>query len=524
MIQGLMLAAALAGAPYPVAEKSIADIQADLAAGRTTSVAVVQAYLRRIEAIDRKGPALHSIIALNPHLLAEARAADKARAAGAKPGPLAGIPVLLKDNIESADDMATTVGSLALKDNVTGRDAPLVKRLTDAGALILGKSNLSEWANIRSDHSISGWSAIGGLVKNPYALDRNACGSSAGTGAAIAASLAAAGVGTETDGSITCPSSLNGLVGLKPTVGLVSRTYVAPISHSQDTPGPMTRSVADAALLLTAMAGSDPKDPATAEADSHRTDYVAALAGASLKGKRLGVVRYTTGLPPGEVALFDATLKTLAAQGAEIVELPDLHPDPAMGEAEAIILMTELKADLNAYLASTPPQVRTRTLKDVIAFDEASPRELALFGQELFVKADQTGGLTDSSYLKAKQTAGRLSRAEGIDAVMGRYHLDALVGPSYGPAWRTDVVTGDHDSGAIGSIAAVAGYPHLTVPMGQVTGLPVGFSFVGPAWSEAKLLALGAAFEAAVAGRKPPTYAASVEAEPDIAKALEPLK
>ncbi len=523
MIQSLILAAALASAAYPVAETSISQIAADLNARRTTAVAVVQAYLERITAIDRGGPALHSIIALNPHVLADARAVDAGRARGVKLGPLAGVPLLLKDNIESADGAATTAGSLALKDNVTGRDAPLVRRLTDAGALILGKTNLSEWANIRSDHSISGWSAVGGLVKNPYALDRNACGSSAGTGAAVAASLAAAGVGTETDGSITCPAAMNGLVGLKPTVGLVSRTHVVPISHSQDTPGPMARSVADAALLLTALAGSDPQDLATAQADSHRADYAAALVGATLKGKRLGVLRFAVSDNPVEAALFDATLAQLKSAGAEIVEIKDYRPDPAMGEAEGVILFTELKTDLNAYLAATPASVKTRTLADVIAFDKATPRELALFDQDLFEKAEQTKGLADADYLKAKAAARRLSADQGIDGLIAKYRVDALVAPSFGPAWRIDVVGGDHASGSIGGLAAVAGYPHLTVPMGQIRGLPVGFSFVGPAWSEARLLALGSAFETVVQGRKPPTYAASVELEPGVAGALSPM-
>ncbi|QUD90894.1 amidase [Phenylobacterium montanum] len=519
-----MLAAVVAGAPYPAAEKSIAQIEADLAAGRTTCVAVVQAYLDRIRDLDRQGPALHSIIALNPHVMADARAADAARARGEHLGPLAGVPIILKDNIDSDDDTATTAGSLALRDNVTHRDAPLVRRLTDAGALILGKANLSEWANIRSDHSISGWSAVGGLVRNPYALDRNACGSSAGTGAAVAASLVAAGVGTETNGSITCPSSLTGLVGLKPTVGLVSRTYVVPISHTQDTAGPMTRSVADAALLLTAMAGSDPKDPATAEADRHRTDYVAALAGASLKGKRLGVVRVTDGMPPAETALFETTLKKLAEAGAVLVDVTDVHRDPSLGDAELTVLLTELKVDLNAYLASTSPSVKTRTLQDVIAFNAATPRELAIFGQETFEAAEQTKGLDDPAYLAAREKALRLTRQEGIDAILAKHDLDAIVAPSFGPAWRTDVVTGDHDAGGVGSYAAIAGYPHLTVPMGQVMGLPVGFSFIGPAWSEAKLLALGAAFEALVQGRRAPTFAPSVESRDDVAAALEPSK
>ncbi|HEY2661245.1 MAG TPA: amidase [Caulobacteraceae bacterium] len=523
MIQGLILAAALAAAAYPVNEKSVTEIKADLDAGRTTSAMVVQAYLDRIAALDRRGPALHSIIALNPHVMADARAADAARARGAKLGPLAGVPVLLKDNIESADDTATTAGSLALTGNMTGRDAPLVRRLTDAGALILGKANLSEWANIRSDHSTSGWSAVGGLVRNPYALDRNACGSSAGTGAAVAASLAAAGVGTETDGSITCPASMNGLVGLKPTVGLISRTYIIPISHSQDTAGPMARNVADAALMLTALSGSDPQDAATTEADKHRTDYSAALAGATLKGKRLGVLSFAVSSNPAEAALFEATLARLKASGAQIVDI-DYRPDPALGLAESIILFTELKADLNTYLASTPATVKARSLNEVIAFNKATPRELSLFDQDLFERADQTKGLADPGYLAAKATARRMAADQGIDALIAKYRVDALVGPSFSPAWRTDVVSGDHASGSMGSIAAVAGYPHLTVPMGQIMGLPVGFSFVGPAWSEAKLLALGAAFETAVQGRKPPTYAPSVELEPDVAKALAPLK
>ena len=523
MVIALLAAAALAAAPYPVAEKSVAQIAADLSGGRTTSVAVVQAYLARIDAIDTHGVALRSIIVVNPGVLAEARAADAARAGGRQLGPLAGIPVLIKDNIEAAG-MPTTAGSLALAANGSGREAPMVARLRASGALILGKTNLSEWANIRSTHSISGWSGIGGLVKNPYALDRNACGSSSGTGAAIAASLAAVGVGTETDGSVTCPAAFNGLVGLKPTVGLVSRTYVVPISHTQDTPGPMTRSVADAAVLLTAMAGNDPADPATADADRHRTNYAAALTAATLRGKRLGVLRYAASLQPVEDKLFEATLQRLKAAGAEIVEITDYKPDPKQSDYEQTILLTELKVDLNAYLATTPATVRTRTLADVIAFDNATPRETVLFEQELFVQAQATKGYADPAYVTAKAAAHQLAAEQGIDALVAKYRVDALVAPSYGPAWRTDVVGGDHDSGAIGSIAAVAGYPHLTVPMGQVTGLPVGFSFVGPAWSEASLLQLGSAFETLIAGRKPPTYVPSLETTPTIAAALAPAR
>lgn len=522
MFQNLILAAALTLSPYPVEEKSFLEIKADLAAGQAQSVDVVQAYLDRIARLDAAGPELHSVIVINPQVLAQAKANDEARAAGKPMGPLAGIPILIKDNIESSDGTATTAGSLALIENVTGRDAPLVKRLTDAGALILGKANLSEWANIRSSNSISGWSAVGGLVKNPYSLDRNSCGSSSGTGTAIAASLAAGGIGTETDGSVTCPSSLTGLVGLKPTVGLVSRTYVVPISHSQDTAGPMTRSVADAAILLSAMAGSDPADPATLEADHHRTDYLAALEGASLKGKRLGVLRYASDISAPVNLLFESALTQMRAAGAEIIEIKVYRPNPAMGQAEFLILLTELKADLNHYLASTPRTVKTRTLEDLIAFNAASPREMALFGQELFVQAQATKGLNDPAYLKAKVTAKTLAADQGIDALLAKYKVEALVSESYGPAWRTDVVGGDQASGSISSLAAVSGYPHLTVPMGQVRGLPVGLSFVGPAWSEARLLALGAAYESLSKARKPPLYLPSIETTPDVAAAFSP--
>jgi amidase len=398
------MARAAATAPYRVEERSLTRVAADLARGRVTSVQLVRAYLARIAALDAKGPALQSIIAINPNALADARAADALRRAGKAVGPLAGIPVLIKDNIESDDPTPTTAGSLALARNVTRRDAPVVKRLKAAGAIVLGKTNLSEWANIRSTHSISGWSAVGGLVKNPYSLDRNACGSSSGTGAAIAASFAAAGVGTETDGSVVCPSSLNGLVGLKPTVGLVSRTHVVPISHSQDTPGPMARSVGDVALMLTGMAGSDPADPATRDADAHVTDYFMAAADGTLRGKRIGVLRFATGRLPQVDALFAAALATMRAQGATIVEIRDFKPDPHLGDDELLVLLTELKADLNAYLATTPPSVKTRTLAQLIAFNRADPRELSLFGQELFELAQKTKGLRDPAYLAARRT------------------------------------------------------------------------------------------------------------------------
>jgi amidase len=514
------MARAAATAPYRVEERSLTRVAADLARGRVTSVQLVRAYLARIAALDAKGPALQSIIAINPNALADARAADALRRAGKAVGPLAGIPVLIKDNIESDDPTPTTAGSLALARNVTRRDAPVVKRLKAAGAIVLGKTNLSEWANIRSTHSISGWSAVGGLVKNPYSLDRNACGSSSGTGAAIAASFAAAGVGTETDGSVVCPSSLNGLVGLKPTVGLVSRTHVVPISHSQDTPGPMARSVGDVALMLTGMAGSDPADPATRDADAHVTDYFMAAADGTLRGKRIGVLRFATGRLPQVDALFAAALATMRAQGATIVEIRDFKPDPHLGDDELLVLLTELKADLNAYLATTPPSVKTRTLAQLIAFNRADPRELSLFGQELFELAQKTKGLRDPAYLAARRRSLHAAGADGIDTLIDANHLDALVAPSDGPAWRTDVVTGDHTIGSADSLPAIAGYPHLTVPMGDVRGLPVGLSFIGKAWTEATLLALGAAYEAATRHRRAPTYAPSIEATPALTRIL----
>ena len=507
---------------YDVVEASIARLGADMAAGVVTAEALVEAYRARIQAIDRAGPTLRSVICLNPKAADEARAMDAERADGRLRGPLHGVPLLIKDNIETGDGTATTAGSLALKDNVTGRDAPLVTRLKAAGAVILGKANLSEWANIRSGHSLSGWSAVGGLCRNPYALDRSAGGSSSGTGAAIAASLAAAGVGTETDGSVTCPSSFAGLTGLKPTVGLVSRTHVVPISSSQDTPGPMARSVADAAILLTAMAGSDPADPATAEADARRTDYLAALQGASLAGKRLGVLSYAARLAPSVDAVFAAAVATLKAAGAEVVDIEGFEPPDGFGKDEFAVMLTELKAGLNAYLATTPAKVACRTLADVIAFNAATPAELALFGQELFEQAETTAGLADPAYLKARADGLKMAGEDGLARLIAEHRLDALIAPSYGPAWRFDAALGDHGWGAASRLPAIAGYPHLTVPMGQTRGLPLGLSFIGLPWTEAALLALGHAFEAVAQARRAPTYRASLEAEPDFEAASRP--
>ena len=497
--------------PLPeVADASMAALQADVVAGRASSEAIASAYVVRGKALE---PKVNAIIAMNPAALADARAADQARRAGDR-RPLLGAAIVVKDNIETADaGLATTAGSLALADNVTGRDAPVIARLRAAGVVVLGKANLSEWANIRSDNSISGWSAVGGQTRNPYALDRSPCGSSSGTGAAVAAGLAAAGIGTETDGSITCPAAVMGLVGLKPTVGLVSRTGIVPISATQDTAGPMTRTVADAALLLTAMAGTDPKDPATAQADRRREDYAARLKPDALKGARIGVMRYAAGFHPETDAVFEAALATLRARGAVLVDVPAFPNRDEIGGNELVVLLVELKAGLNSYLATTDPEtVKTRTLADVIAFNTANAdREMALFGQDFFERSEAGKGLDDPAYRKAKADAARLAGPQGIDAVLAKYGLTALVGPTLGPAWLIDPVLKDrYVGGGAGNAAAVAGYPHLTVPMGQVMGLPVGLSFVGPAWSDGLLLGYGYAFEQAAGARKPPAFPASV--------------
>ncbi len=391
--------------------------------------------------------------------------------AGHVRGPLHGIPLLIKDNIEVAGAVATTAGSLALKDNIPAHDAPVIARLRKAGAIILGKTNLSEWANIRSSASVSGWSAVGGLTHSPYALDRNACGSSSGTGSGVSASLAAAGVGTETDGSVTCPSSVAGLVGIKPTIGLISRTGIVPISHSQDTAGPMGRSVKDVALLLTAMAGSDPADPVTKAADEHKTDYTAALQAGALKGRRFVVLRFLAGDNVYLDAQLDAAVDVLHAAGAETVEVKTFDGLDAINADELTVMLTELKVDLNAYLAKTPASVKTRTLADVIAFNKATPPETVLFGQDLFEKSEATKGLDDPAYKKARAKNLRMAGVQGIDKLLKANKADALVGPTLGPTWVNDVVAGDHVvAGASTTLPAIAGYPHITVPIGQREG------------------------------------------------------
>ncbi len=499
-----------------VEETSIAELSEAMAANRATSESIVRAYLQRIAEIDDSGPKLNAVLALMPDALAEARMRDEERRAGKLRGPLHGVPILIKDNIEAKGPVPTTAGSLALISNVTNRDASLVARLRNAGAIILGKTNLSEWANIRSDNSSSGWSAVGGLTHNPYVLDRNACGSSSGSGAAIAASLAAVAIGTETDGSITCPSGVNGLVGFKPTVGLVSRAHVVPISHSQDTAGPMARSVRDAALVLSVIAGSDPADPATAEADARKTDYAARLSLDGLKGVRVGVMRDAIGTNPAIIALFDRALAVMTSAGAQLVEISDSRKgSDGLGAAEFEVLLFELKADLAAYLATTPAAVKTRTLGDVIAFNRTNAAtELKWFGQETFELANAKAGLDAPAYREARAKSLRLAGPEGIDRLLRYYKVDLLIGVTNGPAWTTDLVNGDHFTGPGSSArAAIAGYPHLTVPMGLVQGLPIGVSFIGTKWDDARVLSAGFAYEQASKARVKPSYRPTLTVE-----------
>lgn len=494
----------------PVEGKDAATLQAEMASGQMYEGLLATLYLDRIGKVDDYGPKLDAVIGTFPHadIDAVAKRLYGERQAGKLRGPLHGIPVLVKDNIEVAGPLPTTAGSLALKDNVTGRDAPIIARLREAGAVIIGKTNLSEWANIRSSDSTSGWSAVGGLTKNPHALDRNACGSSSGSAAAVAASLAPLAIGTETDGSITCPAGINGIVGFKPTVGLVSRSFIVPISHSQDTAGPMALTVRDAAALLGVIAGSDPADPATVEADARKTDYAARLAPDALKGKRIGVLRDRVGSRADIAALFDAALKAMEGAGATIVDIKDSQSGlDGLGAAELEILMTELKADIAAYLAALPGKDGPKSLAELIAFNKAHPEELRWFDQSLFELAETKGGLDSAAYVEAKAKAARLAGPEGIDRLLKDNKVDFLVGVTNGPAWTTDLVNGDHYTGpSVSQMPAVAGYPHLTVPMGAVEGLPIGLSIIGTKWSDADVLAAGYAYEQASGKRVTPAY------------------
>jgi len=494
-----------------VEEATLSHLQALMQAGTLSSRGLTERYLARIRALDQAGPRLNAIIEVNPEALAMARELDSERRLKGPRGPLHGIPVLLKDNIETAGPMASTAGSLALRGALAPRDAFVAQRLREAGAVLLGKTNLSEWANFRSTHSVSGWSGRGGQTRNPYVLDRNPSGSSSGSAVAVAANLCAVAVGTETDGSIVSPASSCGIVGLKPTLGLISRAGIIPLAHSQDSAGPMARSVRDAAILLGLLAGPEPRDPATDAARGHvLTDYTLGLNSDALKGARLGVVRAWSAQNAGTDDLFEQALGVLRSQGAILVDPAQLGPTKAYEEAEQTVLLYEFKADLNAYLAARGGPA---DLAAIIAFNEAHrAQEMPFFGQELLLQAQAKGPLTDAAYLKA--LAQCRSAREDIDSLLDKHGLDALVAPTGGPACLIDVVLGDAGLWCCSTPAAVAGYPHLTVPAGQVAGLPVGLSFFGRAWSESLLLNLGYAFEQASGHRRPPTYLATAPLNP----------
>lgn len=482
--------------PFDLEEITIAELQDGLRSGRWTSRALTEAYLARIDAIDKHGPAINSVIEPNPDALDIASRLDKEKT---RRGPLHGIPVLIKDNIDTADRMHTTAGSLALADNIALRDSGVAERLRAAGAVIIGKTNLSEWANFRSTHSTSGWSGRGGLTRNPYVLDRNACGSSSGTGAGVSANLAAIGVGTETDGSVVCPSSACGLVGIKPTVGLIPGHGIIPIAHSQDTAGPMCRTVTDAAILLGVLG-------------VRQIDYTKSLDRNGLKGARIGVARKFFGFNDRVDALMKSSIETIRQLGATIVDPADMATTGKYDDSEMDVLLYEFKADLNKYLSGASPAVKSRTLAELIKFNEENrDREMPYFGQELFERAQKKGPLTSEGYKKALAKDHRMSRAEGIDAVIKKHKLDAVIAPTGGPVWPTDLVNGDHFTGGYSTASAVAGYPHVTVPAGLVFGLPVGLSFFAGAWTEPALIRFAYAFEQATKGRQKPQFLATAK-------------
>jgi amidase len=500
--------------PFELDEITISDLQNGMKSGKLTTRSLVEKYSARIAEIDKQGPAINSILELNPDALSIADALDQERKAKGPRGPMHGVPVLIKDNIDTADRMMTTAGSLALVGSKPLQDSYVAQKLRSAGAVILGKTNLSEWANIRSSHSTSGWSGRGGLTKNPYALDRNPCGSSSGTGAGISANLCAVGIGTETDGSIVCPSSSNGLAGIKPTVGLVSRGGIIPISHSQDGAGPMCRTIRDAAILLGALTGVDPRDSATAGSQGKSfTDYSQFCDPNGLKGARIGVARKYFGFSEAVDALMEQSLDAMKKQGATLVDPADIETLGKFDESELLVFMYELKADLNSYLAGLGPNAPVRTLKDIIDFNDRNrQKEMPYFGQDLFLKAEAKGPLTEKAYLDALDKNRQLARTEGIDATMDKNRLDAMVAPTGGPAWLTDLVNGDHVAGGSSNAAAVAGYPNINVTAGFISGLPVGISFFGRAWSEPTLIRLAFAFEQTIKARQAPRFLSTIGA------------
>jgi amidase len=498
---------------FQLEELTVVDFQLGLKAGKFTARRVAEMYLKRIEDVDRRGPGLNSVIETNPEAVAIADALDRERKEGRVRGPLHGVPVLIKDNIATADRMETTAGSLALVGARPTQDAFIVKRLREAGAVIIGKTNLSEWANFRSTHSTSGWSGRGGQTRNPYALDRNPCGSSSGSGAAVSANLCLMAVGTETDGSIVCPSAACGLVGIKPTLGLVSRTGIIPIAHSQDTAGPMARTVADAAALLNVLRSFDAHDSAMQDAGmlsptdfkfSH-SDFTKFLDPNGLRGARIGVARKFAGFNDRVDKLLADALDVLKRAGASLVDPADIPTHGKFDASELEVLLYEFKTDINKYLAGLPVGDHPRTLKDLIEFNEKNrAREMPFFGQEIFIKAEAKGPLNERAYLKALRNDQLLSRTQGIDAVMTKHNLDAIVAPTVGPACTTDLLNGDHFTGGSSTPAAVAGYPNIQVPAGHVYGLPVGISFYGRAFTEGKLISLAYAYEQATKHRQPP--------------------
>ena len=506
---------------FALEETTIAALQAGMTTGERTARSITDAYLARIEQLDRQGPALRAVLEINPDAVAIADALDRERRAQGPRGPLHGVPILLKDNIDTADRMTTTAGSLALSGWVPPEDSGVAARLREAGAVLLGKANLSEWANFRSTRSSSGWSGRGGQCRNPYVLDRNPCGSSSGSGVAVSANLVAVAVGTETDGSIVCPSSANGIVGIKPTVGLVSRAGLIPISHTQDTAGPMARTVQDAAIVLGAIAGADPRDPATADGETRGlADYTPFLEADGLRDMRIGVARSFLGFHEAVDQVVEQAVEAMRAAGAVVVDPVDLRPRrrPAgpgvmtnMGAAEIEVLLHEFKANLNGYLARRRPDAEVRSLADLIAFNERhAADEMPFFGQERLLLAEAKGPLSDPTYLAALAAARRLARAEGIDQTMDEHQLDAIIGPTGGPAWVTDLVNGDHFGGSSSGYPSVAGYPHITVPAGAVHGLPVGLSFFGRAWSEPTLIRIAYAFEQTTQARRVPRFLTAV--------------